>query len=200
MATMVPQCRSHVLCFITNGALTLCLSVFGAKGVCGEKLLWDPEIMKVPLNKKHQEKPSSYPSAYTRPPVSTPVYLWSLFLLLTVWLFFFSFQIISFSLRTFIIFAWYFFIEFTHTVPPHFIFNAKMSFSLNVNSRQIRFEKHKFDFNQLLNITSFLYQDTASTFALLWLWFFSAESAMGGSRGDSRCEACWVIWVIFSNE
>lgn len=51
MATMALQSGSHVLCFITNSAMTQCLSGFAAKGVCSEKLLWDPEIMKVPLNK-----------------------------------------------------------------------------------------------------------------------------------------------------
>ncbi len=51
MATLALRSGSHVSCFITNSAMTQCLSGFGAKGVCSEKLLRDPEIMKVPLNK-----------------------------------------------------------------------------------------------------------------------------------------------------
>lgn len=71
------------------------------KGVCAEKLLRDPEIMKVPLKQKHQEKPSSSLTAHTRPPVSVSVYLWTLILSLTVptpaFFFFFScFSVCSF--------------------------------------------------------------------------------------------------------
>lgn len=45
----------------------LFLSAPSAKCVCSETLLWGPEIKKVPLNTKHQEKPSSSPIACTRP-------------------------------------------------------------------------------------------------------------------------------------
>lgn len=100
MATMALQSGSHVLCFITNRTMTQYLSGFGAKkGVCAEKLLRGPEIMKVPLKQKHQEKPSSSLTAHTRPPVSLSVYLFLsrlLFQLMLSFPFFLHFSVCSF--------------------------------------------------------------------------------------------------------
>lgn len=101
MATMALQPGSHVLCFITNGAMTQCLSGFSAKGVCSEKLLRGPGIMKVPLNKNIKRN-----LLVLRPPTqgrqSLCLFISDLFFSRSLFDSLFFFFYIHFSVRSFI--------------------------------------------------------------------------------------------------